>query len=52
MSHVFIGDAEEHADALKHIKKHNIYILDDAGVSINARNFMTTYNKSLNDIFM
>ena len=51
MSHVFIGDAEEHADALKHIKKHNIYILDDAGVSINARNFMTTYNKSLNDIF-
>jgi hypothetical protein len=51
MSHVFIGDAEEHADALKHIRKHNVYILDDAGVSINARNFMTTYNKSLNDIF-
>ena len=51
MSHVFIGDAEEHAGALKSIKKHNVYILDDAGVSINARNFMTTYNKSLNDIF-
>lgn len=51
LSHVFIGDPEAHADALRHIKKHNIYILDDAGVSINARNFMTTYNKSLNDIF-
>jgi hypothetical protein len=51
MSHVFIGDAEEHAGALKQIKKYNVYILDDAGVSINARNFMTTYNKSLNDIF-
>lgn len=51
LSHVFIGDPEAHADALKHIKKHCIYILDDAGVSINARNFMTSYNKSLNDIF-
>ena len=51
LSHVFIGDPEAHADALKNIKKHCIYILDDAGVSINARNFMTSYNKSLNDIF-
>ena len=51
LSHVFIGDPAAHADALKHIKKHGIYILDDAGVSINARNFMTAYNKSLNDIF-
>jgi hypothetical protein len=51
MSHVYIGDPEAHAQALKSIKKNNIYILDDAGVSINARNFMTTYNKSLNDIF-
>ena len=51
MSHVYIGDPETHADALRHIKKHNIYILDDAGVSLNARNFMTAYNKSLNDIF-
>ena len=51
LSNVFIGDPEAHADALKNIKKHNIYILDDAGVSINARNFMTSYNKSLNDIF-
>lgn len=51
LSHVYIGDPEAHADALRNIKKHNIYILDDAGVSINARNFMTSYNKSLNDIF-
>jgi energy-coupling factor transporter ATP-binding protein EcfA2 len=51
LSHVFIGDPEAHAEALKNIKKHCIYILDDAGVSINARNFMTSYNKSLNDIF-
>lgn len=51
MSQVYIGNPEAHADALKHIRKHHIYILDDAGVSINARNFMTTYNKSLNDIF-
>lgn len=51
LSHVFIGDPQAHADALKNIKKHSIYILDDAGVSINARNFMTAYNKSLNDIF-
>jgi hypothetical protein len=51
LSHVYIGDPEAHADALKNIKKHCIYILDDAGVSINARNFMTSYNKSLNDIF-
>ena len=51
LSHVFIGDPAAHAEALKHIKRHGIYILDDAGVSINARNFMTTYNKSLNDIF-
>jgi hypothetical protein len=51
MSQVYIGNPEAHADALKNIKKHHIYILDDAGVSINARNFMTTYNKSLNDIF-
>ena len=51
LSHVFIGDPAAHADALKHIRKHSIYILDDAGVSINARNFMTAYNKSLNDIF-
>ena len=51
LSNVFIGDPETHADALKNIKRHCIYILDDAGVSINARNFMTSYNKSLNDIF-
>jgi hypothetical protein len=51
LSHVFIGDPEGHATALKNIRKHCIYILDDAGVSINARNFMTSYNKSLNDIF-
>jgi len=51
LSQVFIGDPSAHADALKNIKKHGIYILDDAGVSINARNFMTSYNKSLNDIF-
>jgi hypothetical protein len=51
LSQVYIGNPEAHADALKGIKKHGIYILDDAGVSINARNFMTTYNKSLNDIF-
>lgn len=51
LSQVFVGDPESHADALKHIKKNHIYILDDAGVSINARNFMTNYNKSLNDIF-
>ena len=51
LSHVFIGDPESHSDALKNIRKHCIYILDDAGVSINARNFMTSYNKSLNDIF-
>jgi hypothetical protein len=51
LSHVFIGDPEAHAEALKNIRKHCIYILDDAGVSINARNFMTSYNKSLNDIF-
>lgn len=51
LSHVYIGDPESHAEALKHIKKHCIYVLDDAGVSINARNFMTAYNKSLNDIF-
>jgi hypothetical protein len=51
MSQVYIGDPEAHADALKGIKKNNVYILDDAGVSINARNFMTAYNKSLNDIF-
>jgi hypothetical protein len=51
LSHVYIGDPQAHADALKNINKHSIYILDDAGVSINARNFMTAYNKSLNDIF-
>lgn len=51
LSHVYIGDPEAHADALKHLKKHSIYILDDAGVSLNARKFMTSYNQSLNDIF-
>jgi hypothetical protein len=51
LSQVYIGDPASHADALKHIKRHHIYVLDDAGVSINARRFMTTYNQSLNDIF-
>ena len=51
LAHVFIGDPKAHADALKNIKRHCIYVLDDAGVSINARNFMSAYNKSLNDIF-
>jgi hypothetical protein len=36
LSQVFIGDPSAHADALKNIKKHGIYILDDAGVSING----------------
>ena len=51
LSNVIIGDPAGHADMLKSMKKYNIYIMDDAGVSVNARNFASSYNKSLNDIF-
>jgi hypothetical protein len=50
LDNVSIGDPQGHAQALQSIKKYNIYILDDAGVSLDARNFATTYNKTLNHI--
>jgi predicted Zn-ribbon and HTH transcriptional regulator len=51
LSNVVIGDPGGHAELFKNMKRHSILILDDAGVSMNARNFATQYNKSMNDVF-
>lgn len=51
LSNVVIGDPQGHAELFQNMRKYSIIILDDAGVSVNARNFMTTYNKSMNDVF-
>lgn len=34
-------------DMIKGMKRHNVYILDDAGAAYDARNYMKTDNKSL-----
>lgn len=34
-------------DMMKGMKRHNVYILDDAGAAYDARNYMKTDNKSL-----
>ena len=51
LSNVVIGDPQGHAELFQNLKKYSILILDDAGVSMNARNFATRYNKSMNDVF-
>lgn len=51
LSNVVIGSPEGHAELFRNLKMYSILILDDAGVSMNARNFATSYNKSMNNVF-
>lgn len=51
LSNVVIGDPQGHAELFQNMRKYSILILDDAGVSMNARNFATRYNKTMNDVF-
>lgn len=48
---VAIIDADDLEDKMNNLKRWNIYILDDAGVSWDARDFATSTNKRLNHIF-
>lgn len=47
---VAIIDPEMLADTMNNLKKHNIYILDDAGPGYDARSFMSNTNKDLGHI--
>lgn len=51
LRNVVIGSPEGHAELFQTMRKHAIIVLDDAGVSMNARNFATSYNRSMNDCF-
>jgi hypothetical protein len=51
LDNVVIGDPVGHEALFRSLKKYNVYILDDAGVALDARNFSSAYNKALNHIF-
>lgn len=48
---VAIIDPEMLSETMNNLKKHNIYILDDAGPGYDARSFMSNTNKDLGHIF-
>jgi rubrerythrin len=50
LSNVVIGDPQGHSELFRTIRKYGIIVLDDAGVSLNSRRFMSEYNVSMANV--
>lgn len=49
-NHIAIVDPEKLIEKMVNLKRYGIYVLDDASIAWNARNFASSQNKGLNDI--